>query len=113
MADVTGGQYRLQVQPGVLIQASQELHAIADELNVAHRRLVGEVEQLLGSSWQGQASGAFGKDWQEFEKGSRGVIEDARAIAEFVDYCTREYIQQESINAERVQSIHPQAPRDL
>ena len=79
MADVTGGQYRLQVQPGVLIQASQDLHAIADELNVAHRRLVGEVEQLLGRSWQGQASGAFGKDWQEFEKGSRGVIEDARA----------------------------------
>ena len=66
MANVGGGgEYRLSVQPEVLVEASQALHAVADELETGHRRLVGQVGELLGHLWQGQASGAFRKDWQE------------------------------------------------
>jgi hypothetical protein len=43
VADIpSGSEYRLQVQPEVLIEAHQELHNVADELNAGHRRLVGE-----------------------------------------------------------------------
>ena len=42
MADAPEGAYRLQVEPTVLTQASQQLHTIADELDTAHHRLVGE-----------------------------------------------------------------------
>jgi WXG100 family type VII secretion target len=108
MADVAGGgEYRLHVVPEVLIEASQALHAVADELETGHRRLVGEVGDLLGHLWQGQASGAFRKDWQDFEKGSQGVIEDARAIAGLVDYAAQSYVQQEAANTSVVDTIRP------
>jgi WXG100 family type VII secretion target len=108
MANVQGGsEYRLRVEPEVLVEASQALHAVADELETAHRRLVGEVGDLLGHLWQGQASGAFRKDWQEFERGSQGVIEDARAIAGLVDYAAQSYVQQEAANTSAIDTIRP------
>ncbi len=114
MAELHGGsEYRLQVEPEVLIQASQELHSIADGLKAAHRRLVDEVGDLLGHSWQGQASWMFGKDWQEFEKGSQGVIEDAEVIAELVEEAARQYVQQESVSSHVFESIRSTTPRDL
>jgi uncharacterized protein YukE len=67
----------LRVDPNAILTARGHLDSVAEELQAALRRLVAEVEDVVGVSWRGEASGVFTRYWQAFHDAAAEVTEDA------------------------------------
>jgi WXG100 family type VII secretion target len=92
----------LRVDPNAILTARGHLDSVAEELQAALRRLVAEVEDVVGVSWRGEASGVFTRYWQAFHDAAAEVTEDASVIAEMIQVAATRYLREDATGAQRI-----------
>src|SRR4051794_14396531 len=89
----------LQVTPAELDHAAAELRAIAEELRVGMSALDDEVNAVVGASWSGAASSAFGSVWREWHEGAALVMEGLTTMSGLLDEAAPRYSNSDEAGA--------------
>jgi WXG100 family type VII secretion target len=74
----------LQATPDMLRQVSTEFGNAAQQLRASLGSLDGEVAQMLGPNWTGEAASAYDAVWREWHEGSSKVLEGLTAMSELL-----------------------------
>lgn len=74
----------LRVTPEVLAHVSAEFDAAAQQLRDGLGSLDGEVRQILGSTWTGEAASAYNAVWREWHEGSSKVLQGLMTMSELL-----------------------------
>lgn len=74
----------LRVTSEMLKLAAAEFASSGQQLRDGLSALDGEVAQVLGSSWTGDASSAYDKVWREWHEGGAKVLEGLATMSELL-----------------------------
>jgi len=94
----------LRASPTEFATAGRGVRESANRLDERVKALSSRVEELLGGGWQGQASDAFRRDWQQWRDGARQVIGGLDTTASLLESSGQAYGEQEDANAHAVRS---------
>jgi ESAT-6 family protein len=86
-----GPMPELRVTPEAISHAATELRAIAEELRGGMASLDDEVNTVIGGSWSGAASSAFGSVWREWHEGAAHIVEGLMMMSGLLDEAAPTY----------------------
>jgi len=89
----------LQVTPAELSHVAAELRAVADELRAGMAALDDEVSGVVGGSWSGAASSAFGAVWREWHEGAAHVAQGLTTMSALLDDAASGYSSSDTTGA--------------
>lgn len=96
------GVSELQAAPAEFATAGRGVRESANQLEDRVKALSSRVEELLGGGWQGQASDAFRRDWQQWRDGARQVIGGLDTSASLLESSGKAYGEQDAANTDAV-----------
>jgi WXG100 family type VII secretion target len=94
----------LQVTPEAITHAATELRTIAEELRAGMASLDDEVNTVVGGSWSGAASSAFGSVWREWHEGAAHIVEGLTMMSGLLDEAAPKYIGSDGAGASAIDS---------
>jgi WXG100 family type VII secretion target len=89
----------LRVSAEVLVHASGEFGAVAQELRAGLGSIDDEVGTLLGGSWTGEASSSYGAVWREWHEGASKVLQGLTAMSALLADAASRYSQSDQAGA--------------
>jgi WXG100 family type VII secretion target len=95
----------LAVTPAALIHAAAELRSIAEEIRVGISSLDDEVNTVVGGSWSGAASSAFGSVWREWHEGAALVMEGLTTMSGLLDEAAPTYSSSDGAGAAAIDDV--------
>lgn len=90
----------LRVTPAELRRAAEELHVVAQDLRSGAANLDSEVNSLIGRSWSGEASAAYGAIWREWHSGAAQVTDALTVLSTLIDEAATGYARTDGTAAE-------------
>lgn len=79
------------VDASALVAVAGELDSVAQGLRSGSSSLDGEVSNLLGSGWSGEAASAYSGVWQEWHEGAQRVAEGLATMSALLQEAASRY----------------------
>lgn len=81
----------LEVSSAALTSVSSELDLVAQGLRTGLGSLDGEVTQLLGPGWSGEAASAYDGVWREWHEGAQQIVQGLATMSALLQDAARRY----------------------
>src|SRR4051794_4310575 len=96
----------MRLDPATAQRIETEIADIADSLQSERASLDHAVQGLVGGSWTGLASDAFGAGWQEWSEGAGTVIGALHAMGRLIGEARVEVVTNDGSVADAHRSLH-------
>jgi WXG100 family type VII secretion target len=81
----------LQVTGTHVVAVAEDLRAVAEQTRSGLSNIDGQVADLLGSGWTGQAGSAFSGVWQRWHAGAEELVRGLDTMAGLLEEATQSY----------------------
>lgn len=92
------------LNPAELSGVAKDLHSLAEQLQSGVVGLDNQISELIGGSWSGDASSAYGKVWQQWHQGARGVVSGLALMSGLLAKSAKAFAAQDGSAADADQS---------